>query len=307
MGSTLGEALLRRRPVLRAAAAGCAAVLALTTCAIATPSAAEAESGRTARVHPIRLQVDGEPATGIVVYPARRDGTPLQPQALLTFAHGHGEDADDFEPQLRRIVSHTGAAAIAMDFRGPHGAFNLWAGYRDTVSATHWLQRRYPAVERSVIWGWSMGGAVSGMSAAYAPDTYDAWVATFPLVNSVGAWTLFKLIEPDSLAELEADAGCAMPDCPDEYVARSPSLIADRMRLEQAVLLHAIDDQRVPIEQSREMQAALTATEIPTAMYTFGHGGHGRGPVGDASEDAVERVLLGTEPDEQPAYEYFVP
>lgn len=256
-------------------------------------------------VRPVALTVDGERATGL-----RFERVGRRPRKLVVFAHGHGEAAEDFRPELTRLAEDTGAAVVAMDYRGPRGAWNVGAGARDTVAATRWYLRRNRRIRHTVLWGWSMGGMVSGMAAADAPELYDHWVASFPAVNAIGAWALFTALGLDDRTELERDAGCSFAACPDRYVERSPSLLAGRMEVRRAILLHGMGDLTSPYEQSREMQLALVAAGVPVSLYTFltpPGAGHGRGPVADESQRVVERLLAGAEPLDGPSSEYVLP
>lgn len=271
---------------------------------------AAAESGEV-RVSPLALEVDGETARGLLFEP---EGM-IEPERLIVFGHGHGETASSFTDVLTDLVAATGVPAVAMDYRGPDGHWNVGTGADDTVAATRWFRERHPSVERTVLWGWSMGGMVSGVAAARAPELFDTWVASFPAVNAAGAWALFAALGLDDREELEAEVGCSFPECPERYVDRSPSLLAQAMRLDRAILLHAVGDTVSPYEQSREMQAALLGAGIPVSFYSFltrpGTGapafhGHGRGPVADEAFRVVQRVLAGTEPDTAANQEYLV-
>lgn len=284
--------------------------LVLLVLSLVAVGPATADTGEV-RVSPLALEVDGETAHGLVFEPAGMTA----PDRLIVFGHGHGETASSFIDVLTDLVAATGVPAVAMDYRGPDGHWNVGTGADDTVAATRWFRERHPTVERTVLWGWSMGGMVSGVAAARAPELFDTWVASFPAVNAAGAWALFAALGLDDREELEAEVGCSFPECPERYVERSPSLLAQSMRLDRAILLHAAGDTVSPYEQSREMQAALLTAQIPVSFYSFltkpGNGapafhGHGRGPVADEAFRVVTRVLAGTEPGGAPNIEYLV-
>jgi|GEM_PF-293499 len=271
------------------------------------------------------LTVDGEPATGLLYTPNNANGD-FVPTQLLTFSHGHGEQAADFDYVLSALAERTGAVIVAMDYRNApgngDGDYNLWRGYRDTTAATEWALAQFPSIETSDIWGWSMGGWMSGLSVAYRPELYRHWIASFPGVNAWGAWALFGGLEQviadfDDQQELENETGCSFVDCPNEYFKRTPSLLASRMEPERAIILHSLFDSVSPYQQGREMHAALVANGVPTSFYSFfsePNGAGQPGPVGHGhntavareSVDVVERILAGVEPSAAQHFEYAI-
>lgn len=269
------------------------------------------------------VPVDGNDATGTLYLPYRDAPGDLAVTQLVVFCHGHTDTSVTEAPYLRRVASESGAPVLAMDNRGEPGAWNPTTGWQDTVAATQWFKERHPEITETVLWGWSMGGVTSGLALAYGPPgLFDYWVASFPAVEDAGAWaayTTLDVVDGDGKQgkEVEHDAGdCNPAQCPAAYLARTPTVLADRIRVRRALFLHALFDDSSPYEQSREMQAALIARGVPTSMYTVltyrdGSGtvrpaGHGFGVVADEAAAVVARVLAAGEPMDGPDIEYLV-
>lgn len=305
-------------------------VLSLVACNSGTNDLPEAgeNSDATFKVvqSPLTLLVENEVANGQVFEPYRDRVGDFEPTKLLTFCHGHTEVAADFGYILQDIATQTGALVVAMDYRNApgneNGDFNLLQGSQDTIAATRWALDNYPSIESSDLWGWSMGGFVSGMALAYAPELYRYWVGSFPAVNAGGAWALFTALDAlgvtDGFAqEMENEVGCSFPECPQPYFERSPSMLGNLMHPERAVILHGVFDPESPYEQGREMFTSMVMNQIPASFYTFisepaddgspkpvGHG-HGTAAA-EESRRVVKRLMLGQEPVDQPVYEYVI-
>ncbi|WP_297613826.1 alpha/beta hydrolase family protein [Nocardia sp.] len=292
------------------------AVLGVLAAMIVAAPAVSAETADNVRVavHDVTLTVDGEQATGRVYEPYRDAPGDTDPRDLIVAVHGHAGSAADFADYMSSIARQTMAPLLTMDQRSAvsqwrTGEWNVWAGWQDTVAATQWYRGEHPGIGRTVLWGWSQGGLTSGLAAAYAPPgTYDYWVDTFGQASDFVSWLEADRAGPDLRPQIERDAGgCTPVLCAAAYAARSPSLLAGRIAVRRAILLHGTADPLVPYSSSVEMRAALTATGKPVTMYTIASGRdlsgavvpgeHGLGPVFFESGCAVERLLLDTEPE----------
>lgn len=179
----------------------------------------------------------------------------------------------------------------------------------DTLAATRWFKQKHPGIHTTLLWGWSMGGLVSGVALAEAPaGTYDYWLSSFGMADDFDAWFTLGGIDPVAARDVARDAGgCRPTTCPRTYAERSPSTRAADMHLQRAFFVHGIGDPVVPIEQTREMAAALhrhgvssdyttvlQQTEPDGTTEPAGHG-HGSGPA-RVSVDVAVRILNGTAP-----------
>jgi dienelactone hydrolase len=213
---------------------------------------------------PYAVLVDGESATGLLALPAHGN-----PTALLVACHGYGGAAEGYRGLLEQ-ASARGFAALAMDYRGERAAWKVWAGWKDTVAATLDIQARFPSVERTVVFGFSMGGEVGGLAVAYAPPgTYDHWVSDAGVLNLTREHEHWPLFHP----VIEAETGGKPQEVPQAYAARSPVALADRIAasgVQRAFLTHADRDWLVSADQSDEMALALVLAG--QAMSHYGHG-----------------------------------
>lgn len=224
--------------------------------------------------HPIAFEryhvaVDGQVADGWLAYP-----TDVTPVRLLVIAHGCCIATGGWAPSLLNTSYHmatyarAGVAVVAMDFRGA-GHWDVWAGHRDTLAATRDLKARWP-IERTVLWGVSMGGEVSGMAAAADPSLFDFWVDTFGVTDLAEEFAFLAPDEPQTGGPafsmwISQEAGLA----PDGWLQRSPALRASEMaggRLRHAYLIHGAGDAVVPVSQSTEMFERLREAGVPATL-----------------------------------------
>ncbi|MFE9579659.1 alpha/beta hydrolase family protein [Nocardia sp. NPDC006044] len=269
------------------------------------------------------LTVDGEDATGRVYEPSLCGESVVEPTDLVVAVHGYDGSSSDFEGYLTSISRRTGAPVLSMDLRSASsvwrtGEWNLWAGWRDIVAATQWYKGEHRSVARTVLWGWSQGGIMSGLAAAHGPaGLFDYWVDNYGPADDFTMWLGSATIDPALPAQVERDAGgCTPVVCPQNYAERSPALLAGRMSVRRAFLIHGTGDTVVPYPATLEMRAGLLAAGKPTSMYTivtgrdlYGTvvpGDHSIGPAYFEGGCVVERLLLGTEPTAGPDRDYLV-
>lgn len=310
---------MRRGYVLVAVGALVAAVVS----AVAPSVSAQPECVGEVVVRPVTLTVDGEDATGRVYEPSRCGGGDFAPADLVVAVHGHDGSAADYEGYLTSISRRTGTPVLSMDLRSASsvwrtGEWNLWAGWRDIVAATQWYQNEHRSIGRTVLWGWSQGGIMSGLAAAHGPrGLFDYWVDNYGPADDVTMWLASATVDPALPTQIERDAGgCTPLGCPPAYIERSPALLAGRMDVRRAFLIHGTGDDVVPYPATLEMRAGLLAAGKPTSMYTIvtGHdlngavvpGDHSVGPAFFEGGCVVERLLLDTEPTAGPDRDYLV-
>ncbi|WP_240771757.1 S9 family peptidase [Nocardia sp. CS682] len=296
----------------------------LAACAMTSASvSAEPDCATEVAVRPVTLTVDGEEATGLVYEPYRCAPGDLPPTDLVVAVHGHDGSAGDYAGYLTSISRRTGTPVLSMDLRSASsvwrtGEWNLWAGWRDIVAATQWYRDEHRSITRTVLWGWSQGGIMSGLAAAHGPrGLFDYWVDNYGPADDFTMWLGASVVDPDLPAQIERDAGgCTPIACPQAYVERSPALLAGRIDVKRAFLIHGTGDDVVPYPTTLEMRAGLLAAGKPTSMYTIVTGrdlngavvpgDHSVGPAFFEGGCVVERLLLGTEPVDGPDRDYLV-
>lgn len=264
-------------------------------------------------VVPVRITVDGERATGRVYEPYGCAPGDISDDQLVVAVHGHGGSSADFAPYLTSLALVGGSPILLMDLRsaeGPWraGEWNLWAGWHDVVEATRWYRDAHPAVATTVLWGWSQGGITSGLAVAHGPaGLFDYWVDNYGPADDFTMWADGAAVDPALPRQIERDAGgCTPIGCPLAYAERSPALLADRMSMRRAFLIHGTADAIVPFRTSVELRDALAAAGKPYSFYTVVSGrdlsgavvpgNHDIGPAFFEGGCVVLRLLAGTEP-----------
>jgi dienelactone hydrolase len=223
-------------------------------------SGKEPASARPPGLYALRLQVDGEEATGLVAVP---QGVPT---TLVLVAHGWGGDAALHRPDLEAMAAH-GALAAAMDFRGPTMAFKVMAGVADTNAAALALQREYPEVDRTMVYGWSMGGEVALLAPlAVPPGTYDYVFSGAGVMDLTTFWHEWPLARP----AIENETGGTPAEASAAYGDRSPEVRAGAIAqrgLARVFLVQAAADSTVPLEHAERVFAALQEAGQPVSYY----------------------------------------
>ena len=206
----------------------------------------------------------GEKAEGWIATPL--DG---RPTALVVVCHAFGHEVEHLLPTLVELAEH-GAVAVAMQFRGPVGTFNVKNGVEDTTAATKFLLSTYPSINTTIIYGYSMGGAVSGATiAALPPDTFDHWIAGAGVTDLASFW---QNAEPFR-SLVEAETGGRPREARDAYAARSPRSMVDEIaaaNLTSVVFVHARADPIVQFSDSYELYEELATGDVPTTLIAIG-------------------------------------
>ena len=223
-------------------------------------SGSAAEPWPTARIESLELPVAGEEAHGLVGVPA------APPTTLVVLAHPWGVGAEVFRTDLEAMAAD-GILAVAMEFRGPPDAFKVRAGVEDTVAATLALQAQHPTVDRTLLYGFSMGGEVALLAAAAAPPgTYDYVFSGAGVTDLEHLWHSFLYVRPF----VERETGGTPAEVPGEYAARSPvDRVADlRDRgVQRFFLVHGAGDAPVPVEQAERLYDVMAREGLPVSYY----------------------------------------
>lgn len=241
-------------------------------------------------VRPIRVTVQGQPASGFVAFPAS------PPKGIVAFAHGYGHTALSWTHHLRWAARELGVVAVAMDYRGlkttpPSKDGDLpgsrgWpvqAGALDTIAATQALE--HCAKGPNVMFGVSMGGNVSGLAVAEGVQRrdksgplFDYWIDVEGITNMTELYLQARALAPaiggdatTATQDISDETGGPFESVPGEYARRSVvTRGADIAKggLKGAVVVHAVDDGKAGYNQSVEMAAALEAESVPTQLFT---------------------------------------
>jgi len=246
---------------LRRASWGVVAVgaLLLSGCASA-PVPLAGSDPHPAHVEPFSLLVGGQQATGWLGVPA---GTPT---TLVVLGHPWLVRADVFKPDLQRLAD-AGVLAVAMEDRGDPADFKVKAGTEDTIAATLALKAAHPTVDRTLLYGWSMGGEIAFIAVADAPPGTFDYVFDGSGVSDLQAfWDSFVAARP----AVERETGGPPTQVPDQYAARSPiDRVGDLQgkQVQRYFILHGAGDSPVPVEQAERLYKALSEAGLPVSYY----------------------------------------
>jgi pimeloyl-ACP methyl ester carboxylesterase len=233
-----------------------AAALAGCTAGADPPTAAQG----AARVEAIALDVEGQTAQGLVGIPAS------EPTTLVVFAHPWSTPAETYRDALLGFAQQ-GVLGVAMDFRGEVQDFKVNAGVQDTVAATLALQGGHPTIDRTLLYGYSMGGEVSFLAVAAAPPgTYDYVFDGAGVTDLAALWRSFVAARP----AIEKETGGTPTDVPGAYSQRSPveqvAGLADK-GVARYFIVHGAGDAPVPVEQAERLYSRMADAGLPVSYY----------------------------------------
>lgn len=238
--------------------AGCSAAPATTLDVLE-----HAPVAKPARIEPFQIQMGDQRAAGFLGVPAEPE-----PKTLLILSHAFGGRAEDYRSDLLRYAQE-GVLAAAMEYRGNVADFKVAAGVEDTIAAAQELNVRYPSIEQTLVYGWSMGGEIALLAAAQAPPgTFDYVFAGSAVTDLENYWSENLPFRP----AIEAETGGTPSDAQAEYEKRSPwmqaAALADR-RIARVFLVHGAGDGPVPVDHSERLYQALVEQGQPVSFYVM--------------------------------------
>jgi pimeloyl-ACP methyl ester carboxylesterase len=243
----------------------------------------------------LTLDVEGEKATGHYALPSTPTDT------LVVYAHGYGHDSTSWLEHMRVSAADHGVIAVAMDYRGTYvektedgTTIRGWfvrEGAADLVAAALYFQELC-SIERTILFGVSMGGNASGLALAHAAERksaaggalFDHWFDVEGAVNAVETYAGASALAPanafaaNAKADIEAEMGGTPADNPEGYADLAVVSHMDEVAasgVKGVAVIHAVEDGLVPYNQAREIVGELAARQIPYEMYTIGQKGDG--------------------------------
>jgi dienelactone hydrolase len=235
-----------------------AAAVVLAGCS-AAPGFGQAGAG-PARLEPFAVDVGGEEAVGLLAVPAG------EPTTLVVLAHPWAVGTEVFHVDLQRLA-HAGVLAVAMEFRGAADDFKVARGVEDTIAATLALQAQYPSVDRTLLYGWSMGGEIALLAVAQAPPgTYDYVFEGAGVTDLAALWHAFVAARP----AIEEETGGTPTEVPEAYAARSPLERVPELQdkgVARFFIVHGAGDAPVPVEQAERLYARMADAGLPVSYY----------------------------------------
>lgn len=219
------------------------------------------------------LEDDRGRAIGRIALPS----DPGAATVLVVVAHGYGHTTASWASHLDEFAA-AGAVAIALEYgnwEATKGAAAVVAGTKQTLTA-------YPSLDKVLLLGFSMGGAISALALqttekkADGSPLFDYFVAGEAVsmlaetyVEASAAAPAVGSIATDTVNEIEAE--CGSPAAPQCLAERSYALNAGVLAargLKGVWIIHDINDGLVPYNQGVEGFAALTAAGIPASFTT---------------------------------------
>jgi pimeloyl-ACP methyl ester carboxylesterase len=211
------------------------------------------------------INVDGLPADGLVSRPSGA------PRTMVVFAHGHGHGTASWVSHLEDAAAH-GLLAVAMNYPA---TFDIDRGAAETIAAAKYFRAKHPTIERTILFGVSMGGAVSGTALAESRGIFDAWIDVEGIGNMTETWLAATAVGDSAAAEIASDCGGTPLTASSAYVRRSPALRGPAIAasgIKSAIVVHALADGLVPYNHGRETATVVAAAGVPVDFYTVARG-----------------------------------
>jgi dipeptidyl aminopeptidase/acylaminoacyl peptidase len=204
------------------------------------------------------------------------------PAPALVQAHGgaHFQYTDGWHPLEQYLVAN-GYVVLAVDFRGSGGygrgfqelSMGDWEGgeVSDLRDAADFVRDRPDTTDAVGIYGGSWGGYMTLHSIVQYPETWDAAVEWYGVVNQFSDHA-----EADRVGRLltERDLGGTPDEREEAYHDASVHWRLENITTPLAVL-HGEQDQRVPINQATELSEHLDGSPLPFEMTIYEDEGHG--------------------------------
>lgn len=237
-----------------------------------------------------------DPAQVADVYLPEDDRTD-RPAVVLVHGGGWAQGTRTDVARNARELAESGIAAFAIDYRLPPAGQRWPAELEDVQTAVRWVQQnatRFGVDPRRLgLYGSSAGGHLAMMV-----GTVGQGDPTLPPVRAVVSWSgpadLTSLTPPDGVADpadpppgcgevtlcigvidpgtLTSLLGCTPRQCPERYAEASPTTRVSRDS--PPMFLAAAEEDFVPYEQVRRMQAALEADGVEVRTREVPGTGH---------------------------------
>ena len=232
------------------------------------------------------------------------------PYPLVVMIHGGGwsmGDKSGYDGAIQELAGQ-GFVAATLDYRLAAAPTNVFpAGLQDVRCAVRWLRSQASAYAidpaRVAAYGGSAGGNLASMLGVAADVAgLDGACPTpgFPVAVSA----VVSLAGPQSLGELIAGAADHVfaRDTLTNYFGADPDSVPATVALASPLthvdasdppflLVHGTLDPKVPLEQSRAMQAALWSVGVPATLFTSTFG-HDEAPPGPADARTIACTTL---------------
>jgi len=190
----------------------------------------------------------------------------VRPSPLVVFPHGGPNQSSrrTFRPRVQ-FLCRRGYSVLQVNYRGSsgrgrafsHALYGDWGGAEqgDIATAVEHALDSYPFIDegRVAVYGGSFGGYCAYWQMVQFPELYAAGVAVNGMTDLE---LLYEEVPPQFRAGFLGDHLGAPEANPDLYEERSPVTHAGNLDA-PLLLLHGVNDPRVPVSQARRFRDAL--------------------------------------------------
>lgn len=221
---------------------------------------------------------DGRRIPAFLYLPRDYEGGPLP-----FIIHVHGGPASQFRPSFSRHFNYlllNGFGVLAPNIRGSKGYGreylklddyrNRTDAVKDVGSAARWLiEKGYTTPEMLGIKGTSYGGYMTLAALASYPELFAAGCD----ISGIANYETFLENTAEYRRELREEEYGPLSD-PEFLREISPLTHSDRIRA-ALLVVHGVNDPRVPVSEARQIVRALSARGAPVDTLIFQNEGHG--------------------------------
>lgn len=220
-----------------------------------------------------------------------------RPSPLIVNPHGgpRARDSKSFDLYTQVLVSQ-GFSVLQVNYRGSTGRgrefvetlIDDWGGAEQgdvAVAAEHVAEYDWIDEDRIVVFGGSYGGYSAYWQVVQYPDIYDAGIAWIGLTDLE---EMFETTMPHFRTELMEKYLGTPAENPDLYAERSPISHAENLDA-PLLLVHGVNDRRVPVSQARLFRDRLEELSYEEAEdYEYRE----LGEEGHASSDQDQKLRM---------------
>ncbi len=223
-----------------------------------------------------------------------------RPSPLLVNPHGGPRARDTLRFNLyTQVLTSLGFSVLQVNYRGSSGRgrsfveelIGDWGGAEqgDVATAVEHVLDRYDWLDedRVVVFGGSYGGYSAFWQLVQYPELYDAGVAWIGLTDLTD---MFEHTMPHFRTELMQKYLGTPEENPELYAERSPASHIEHLAA-PLLIVHGINDRRVPVSQARIFRDALSAAgfeEGPDGDFEYEE----LGKEGHASTDQAQKLRM---------------
>ena len=247
-------------------------------------------TGNPASYDLLTYDVGGQTAKALYVLPKTK------PRGVVVFDHGYSHTMYSWVRHMQRTAATLGVIAVTPDYRGqlddlrtqPLPSSRGWRvseGATDTNAVAQLFDATcLKGKGHNVLYSVSMGGNTAGLALAAKPKRtggtplFDEWVDVEGAANVTETYLAARQLAPvnefakNAVADIEAEMGGTIEQVPGVFAERTVvNRVADiaASGVKGVVMVHGVADGLVSHDESRQLQAQLTAYRVPVDFTAF--------------------------------------